>query len=176
MQLFLCNTKSEKGKSFLHTYMERDTEQDPVSASHTWPNDVCMSPDGDKLQRALLLSSPARLPTPTDSHTTNISTLTLRQAGVCTFFAIVIVVIIIIIQPNRLGMLILLIFLNDPVDSVLSKDCGRQLTPTSSVLIRIPKSLDKLNLITSVKLETVTVPVKLRGSVSTPLLLWIYSL
>lgn len=56
------------------------------------------------------------------------------------------------------------------------KIVGRQLAPTSSVLIRIPKSLDKLNLITSVKLETVTVPVKLRGSVSTPLLLWIYSL
>lgn len=101
--------------------MERDTEQDPVSASHTWPNDVCMSPDGDKLQRALLLSSPARLPTPTDSHTTDISTLTLRQAGVCTFFffvAIVIVIIMITIQPNQLEMLILLIFLNDPVDSV----------------------------------------------------------
>lgn len=57
-----------------------------------------------------------------------------------------------------------------------TKIVGRQLAPTSSALIRIPKSLDKLNLITSVKLETVTVPVKLRGSVSTPLLLWIYSL
>lgn len=98
-----------------------------MSASHTWPSDVCMSPDGDKLQRALLLSSPARLPTPTDSHTTDISTLTLRQAGVCTFFfliAIVIVIIMITNQPNQLEMLILLIFLNDAVDSVLSKNCG----------------------------------------------------
>lgn len=66
--------------------------------------------------------------------------------------------------------LTLLVFL------VLSKMCEQRLAPTGSVLLRIPKGLDKLNLITGVKLETVTLPVKLRGSVSTPLLLWIYSL
>lgn len=87
-----------------------------------------------------------------------------------TFFLIIIIVIITLMnEPNRLEKLTLLSFL---VWAKIRKQC---LVPTSSLLIRIPKSLDKVNLITGVKLETVTLPVKLRGSVSTALLLWIYS-
>lgn len=71
-------------------------------------------------------------------------------------------------EPNWVKKLALLIFLVSPKTTARADQLP--------FLIRIPISLDELNLITGVKLETVTLPVKLQRSVSTPLLLWIYSL